>query len=809
MLLSCRPGTSLWIPVVIVALAILAMSPRLLLQPRCFSFFFLGLTLYLLHRPRPADQAWPRHLFLLPLLFALWVNLDSWFLLGPLTVGLYLVGQLIQQRTAPGTPGESAPQPGETRQLAIILVAGLVACLINPFHVRAFTLPEELWAWMSAGEWLRADPQLQTYLYSPLKSTYITNPGLGLNPTGLAFYALILLGVVSFFLPGVSWSWGRLLLWLVFALLSLALARAIPFFAVVGGVIAALNWQDFSAHRFGVQPSLEPRRKTWSLLGRVATLVGGLALLALAWPGWLNPRPEQARLAHRTHRVAWSIETEPSLRAAALKLADLRANQVLAEGDHGFNFAPDVANYCAWFCPQQKGFFDYRFRLFRDVMGTFLDVREALASRPDGLLLANADWPTLFREQHINHVIVYNDRDIMLIVQHFWAVPKQWTMLYADGRTAIFGWTDPEKPSAAQRLRDHAVNWHALAFGPQPPPEARVPAEDLEEGKARTPDFPEPVSWWTRYAKGPIPRPLAVDEAALYRTWFDFSTLQREVNAKNAAIQLLGSRWITSWMGPNLTALHGLYNLALDRADTQSRGRFLFLRLIEAFYRAQDKSPSPGPLLAIRAARRAVAANPQDPDAYVELGLAYQMIWKHQEERSHSPQLQQLRQIQAGTALQNALLLRPDAPGLHLVLANLYQEMPVQLFLDQPAQPGTAFFDLVVEHRREYIRLRRAAGPPPLPPSDEAKDPQKAMENFVRSLEKDERDLKKFETDIDFAKRQSEYERLAANKSPLEKARLAVSLGLVKQALDVLAQEQSELPEEAKELRIRLHLATG
>src|SRR6202011_3662875 len=126
-----------------------------------------------------------------------------------------------------------------------------------------------------------------SYLYSPLK------PWLGWNVPGLTYYALIVLGLVSFFLAGAAWSWWRLLVWLLFALLSLTLTRAIPFFAVVGGVIAALNGQDFAVQRFGVRPSLDPRRKNWSLLGRTLTLLAGLVLLVLAWPGWLNPRYDQ------------------------------------------------------------------------------------------------------------------------------------------------------------------------------------------------------------------------------------------------------------------------------------------------------------------------------------------------------------------------------------------------------------------------------------------------------------------------------------------------------------------------------------
>src|SRR5262249_17445549 len=60
MLMCCRRGPSMWIPAVCISLSLLALSPRLLLQPRCISFLFLGLTIYLLQRPRAEGRDWPR-----------------------------------------------------------------------------------------------------------------------------------------------------------------------------------------------------------------------------------------------------------------------------------------------------------------------------------------------------------------------------------------------------------------------------------------------------------------------------------------------------------------------------------------------------------------------------------------------------------------------------------------------------------------------------------------------------------------------------------------------------------------------------
>src|SRR5262245_42088236 len=98
------------VPAACTALAILAMSPRLLLQPAVLSCVFLGLTRWLLWRYRapgatadtvvepPPRLRQLREFAPLLLLFALWANLDEWFFLGPVVVALVWFGQLLQNQ---------------------------------------------------------------------------------------------------------------------------------------------------------------------------------------------------------------------------------------------------------------------------------------------------------------------------------------------------------------------------------------------------------------------------------------------------------------------------------------------------------------------------------------------------------------------------------------------------------------------------------------------------------------------------------------------------------------------------------------
>ena len=60
-------------------------------------------------------------------------------------------------------------------------------------------------------------------------------------------------------------------------------------------------------------------------------------------------------------RVAWTVEPEPALKNAAEQLGQLHQDGKLRRG---LNLSPEIANYCVWFAPGTKHFYDHRFQLF-------------------------------------------------------------------------------------------------------------------------------------------------------------------------------------------------------------------------------------------------------------------------------------------------------------------------------------------------------------------------------------------------------------------------------------------------------------
>jgi hypothetical protein len=230
-----------------VALAFVALIPYLALRPTCLSYLFLGLTCYWLERTSgraPAADArpdWRRALGdygALLVLFVLWANLDEWFLLGPLTLGLAFLGTLLQPARA-GAPADR----GRVASLGLATLAGLAVCLLNPHHFHVFRLPA---VFGLSGAKVAEDILGPGQVISPFQLEFLGGRSFA---AAVAYYLMALLGLLSFVVNLGAIRWGRAVIWLAFFALSAYRAAAVPFFAVVAGPTLALNVLDYAARR--------------------------------------------------------------------------------------------------------------------------------------------------------------------------------------------------------------------------------------------------------------------------------------------------------------------------------------------------------------------------------------------------------------------------------------------------------------------------------------------------------------------------------------------------------------------------------
>ncbi|MFO0876962.1 MAG: hypothetical protein U0840_06280 [Gemmataceae bacterium] len=753
---ATRPGQGRWLPAVLVVLAVLAMSPRLLLQPVVVSILLLALLFSLLLRSE--DE--PGKVWLLPVICLVWVNLDVWFFLGPVTVLLYFLGEHLEDRGG-GTPLGT--------RLAVV-GACFAACLVNPSFYQAFlTLPQGL---LHTGPMaiLKEESAYRGYFLSPWQSLYFS-PYFGLCAAGLAYHVLVGLGVLSFVLVGVlspgGLRWSRIFLFVASALLSSWTLRAIPFFAILAGPITALNFHDLAAH-FNPQEEFTPGSRRWAVSGRVFTLVVFFLLIGATLPGWLQALP------HYRRQVAWGIEVDKALRDAALTAKRWREEGALPKDTHWFNATPDVAYYFAWFCPEERTFVDGRMELYPRGAVELARVRRSLSG--EGMPSEERDaegeptpaWRTVFTDRDIQFYVFHNAdlaraTTAMSTLSRLYSNPQEFVPCFTRGNTAIFAWNNPEVRAESSLDGRLPEKFSALAFGKEP---VEAPDEPARSAAER--------SLIERVLQAESPTPPGSLTALQHTIRFDARSMDYQIGNNKAWVASMGSALVGLTAAQNGPLAAGILlplrmqegflgrggNTPIDMAARELMGNYL---------RSQDSGPVSSLYLAVRAGRQALAENPDDTIAQLFLAEAYTRLTYRTRERgrisqaSIFPHAQMIRQAQVAAALQNLLkvAVRPEQ-----------ERAAHQLLVEAYAAPE--YFEVRIKHIRDYLKIaRQIGGPPGVPPSQ-----------FAEYLKLTEERLKEMTSQL--KNRRDQYEVNSANKPILEKANIAIANGLCETAYNLL-----------------------
>jgi hypothetical protein len=597
-----RPRYPLWPWAAVACAAVLAAAPQFVLRPLVVSMFFLAVTLFLLFRVRHEPNSW-RFPAAIGVTFWFWSNSDPWFFVGPLALALLVVGDLVQTKVLgdPQTPGlDPADEPlgrlPGAAALAKALGVGVLACMLNPHHVRVWELPFEL----VGAPGVEVDPRLRQLLYSPLNGDFYTSAGLGYNLNGLAYGLLLVAGAAVLGLGAGRVRGTHVALWVGFAGLSLLSISAIPFFALVAVPLVAAELNALGARAVLKGPG-DPRSRVLlyaSSFGRVACVLGVVALCVAAYPGWVHPDVSNPALARR---VGWGVEPDPALARAADQFRQWRATDRLPAAARGVIANTELANYVAWFAPEEKVFINSRFNHHRRELADYVklrtglglvgaaDVRPNPADATDVLSGRGAEYLAIHGSPTDPAVLRLRADLATSALYRDWAA---WTPWYLDGATTVFGWrtAGAAAPPPFSALR---VEPGVLAFGPDvarvPEPDLRQPLPQLgwegafvQPSKAAPPGAAEALGW-LRFRDGVVVR----------------QALRESVAEASIAIPFTSSfpwhRFALRVVSPRL----------VPPLDPDAAGDAATLQAI--------------PLLALRAARRGIAEAPDHPDAYYAL----------------------------------------------------------------------------------------------------------------------------------------------------------------------------------------------
>ena len=586
----------------------------------------------------------------MPLLFVAWVNLDGWFILGLTVVVVCTLGHLLGVWL-----GSRAGSDAKTALVAML--ASIGACIVNPYHIHAFTPTPEL-AYL-LGDWLPAPwgdggQALRGLLRDDAGVTAATGFGTAfplvwnnLTVPHTAYVTLLLLSTLSCVLiaanagrpDGPGLPLGRLLAWALIAILSLMQLRLLPFFAIVAAPVTALNFADFGRW-WRRRPGWDPADAFNPGLARFAALMLVLIALGLAWPGWLHGRFGEPSARH----VAWRIEEDPSLRTLAESLKEGQAKRV-------FNYTFDIANYCAWFAPGVRCYTDSRYVLFPQEAAHYTKAKNALKmDAGDAVgrhLKKTGSWHGVFRTHDVDHLAVtkmFEDQQTEIITAMCWLQPGHWTQHYTDGRSAAFTWS----AAGTAPLVDLGVLWRREAFGPVPD-DKRPPADG-----ALPPQGEIPLK--ETYLEAPPAFPARESkEPALRMFYFEVTREHWRPSYRAAWLATcgLGPAGSSSAAAATVTGPWTLTHIALE---------------LSARAQPRDLGPPAAPLLAIRQARRAVHDFPYDAHGHLQLAVAYKTqveqvegFWiarSGMQQQSNRRTL--LRDVQLATTLRNYLDVRPE-----------------------------------------------------------------------------------------------------------------------------------------------------
>jgi hypothetical protein len=283
------PGISTWWSSICAIFAVVACSSDFLPLPELITIPGMVLTMRFLaqHRLGQAHGL----IWKLPLLIAIWCNLDSraWVGVGVIAayaLGSSLVGRSSRQQTAVGTATQTpiiAP--------ALLCVAAL---LVNPFHLSSLLSPLTTYSieYPALQSQRRLDAQAAAVSFDGRVDAYsIANPSAVVlfDHSQIAGLAVLLMAFAVLVVTRSRRDLGFLFALMFVSGLILLAAHELPAAAIVACVVAGIGAQDWYRRTFSMKYTTETSELVFSRGGRAVTVLAlagvGFCVVAARLPG--------------------------------------------------------------------------------------------------------------------------------------------------------------------------------------------------------------------------------------------------------------------------------------------------------------------------------------------------------------------------------------------------------------------------------------------------------------------------------------------------------------------------------------------
>ncbi|MEW6200937.1 MAG: hypothetical protein AB1546_03115, partial [bacterium] len=220
--------------VIFLTAAAFAMRSRLSARPEIFTLLFAAVFIYIIRRQFLKPRS---HIWLLPFLQIIWVNLHPGALLGAILIAAAILSAVISEaiHRLKSQHQQSSLFP-RSMLLIPILSLSLIACLANPYGLHGLTAPFEF---ANTAIFLK-----HIYEWTPITLKQLAHPG-GTHYL-YAFEFLLIFGALSFIILLRRADAMRLVLFLLTAAMALKAHRFIGVFSIAAAPIAAAQASTLS-----------------------------------------------------------------------------------------------------------------------------------------------------------------------------------------------------------------------------------------------------------------------------------------------------------------------------------------------------------------------------------------------------------------------------------------------------------------------------------------------------------------------------------------------------------------------------------